>query len=61
MRMVTGTNVRFVYASSAQLMEMVMGWMIRDEDMEKFPTSNLYGWSKHKFDLLAKERGWFDQ
>ena len=41
-----------------QPMEMVIwAWMTRDEDIEKFQPLNLYGWSKHKFDLLAKENG----
>ena len=54
-------NVRFVYASSAATYgDGNWGMDDRDEDIEKFQPLNLYGWSKHKFDLFAKENGWFD-
>ena len=54
-------GVRFVYASSAATYgDGNLGMDDRDEDIEKFQPLNLYGWSKHKFDLLAKENGWFD-
>ena len=33
----------------------------KEESIEKFQPLNLYGWSKHKFDLLAKKQGWFDK
>ena len=56
------SNVRFVYASSAATYgDGNSGMDDRDEDIEKFEPLNLYGWSKHKFDLLAKEQGWFDR
>ena len=54
-------NVRFVYASSAATYgNGNWGMDDRDENIEKFQPLNLYGWSKHKFDLFAKENGWFD-
>ena len=53
-------NARFVYASSAATYgDGKMGMDDQDQDLEKFHPLNLYGWSKHKFDLIAKERGWF--
>ena len=56
------SNVRFVYASSAATYgDGEMGMDDQDMDIEKFNPLNLYGWSKHKFDLMAKEKGWFDQ
>ena len=56
------SNVRFVYASSAATYgDGEMGMDDQDIDIEKFNPLNLYGWSKHKFDLMAKERGWLDQ
>ena len=33
----------------------------QEEDLQKFQPLNLYGWSKHKFDLLAQKNGWLDQ
>jgi ADP-L-glycero-D-manno-heptose 6-epimerase len=55
-------NVRFVYASSAATYgDGTMGMDDKEERIEKFQPLNLYGWSKHKFDLLAKKQGWFDK
>ena len=55
-------NVRFIYASSAATYgDGAMGMDDQEEDLKKFKPLNLYGWSKHNFDLLAKERGWFDK
>ncbi len=54
-------GVRFVYASSASTYgDGSMGMDDQDEDLKKFQPLNLYGWSKHKFDLLAQENGWLD-
>jgi len=54
-------GVRFVYASSASTYgDGSMGMDDQEENLEKFTPLNLYGWSKHKFDLLAKERSWLD-
>lgn len=55
-------NARFIYASSAATYgDGAMGMDDQEEDLKKFKPLNLYGWSKHNFDLLAKERGWFDK
>ena len=55
-------GVRFVYASSASTYgDGSLGMDDQDLDLKKFTPLNLYGWSKHKFDLLAQENGWLDQ
>jgi ADP-L-glycero-D-manno-heptose 6-epimerase len=57
-----GNDVRFIYASSAATYgDGTMGMDDKDDDLEKFQPLNLYGWSKHKFDLLAREEGWLDR
>jgi len=55
-------NARFVYASSASTYgDGSLGMDDQEDDLAKFQPLNLYGWSKHKFDLLAQENGWLDQ
>jgi len=55
-------GVRFVYASSASTYgDGSLGMDDQDLDLAKFHPLNLYGWSKHKFDLLAKENQWLEQ
>ena len=55
-------KVRFVYASSASTYgDGKKGMDDRDTNLNQFTPLNLYGWSKHKFDLLAQEQGWLDQ
>ena len=55
-------GVRFVYASSAATYgDGTLGMDDKDEEIEKFQPLNLYGWSKHKFDLLARNEGWLEQ
>ena len=40
-------------------MEMAfMAMSDQNSDIGKLQPLNLYGWSKHKFDLLAKKRAW---
>ena len=54
-------GVRFVYASSASTYgDGSLGMDDQDLDLAKFQPLNLYGWSKHKFDLLAKENQWLE-
>ena len=54
-------GVRFVYASSASTYgDGSLGMDDQDLDLAKFQSLNLYGWSKHKFDLLAKENQWLE-
>ena len=53
------SNVRFVYASSAATYgDGFHGMSDQNSDIGKLQPLNLYGWSKHKFDLLAKKRAW---
>ncbi|MDG1139511.1 MAG: ADP-glyceromanno-heptose 6-epimerase [Opitutales bacterium] len=55
------SNVRFVYASSAATYgDGSHGMSDQEPDIRKLQPLNLYGWSKHKFDLIAKERSWDD-
>ncbi len=54
-------GVRFVYASSASTYgDGSLGMDDQDLDLAKFQSLNLYGWSKHKFDLLAKKNQWLE-
>ena len=54
-------KVRFVYASSASTYgDGSLGMDDQDDDLQKFRPLNLYGWSKHKFDLLSQQNGWLD-
>ncbi|MGJ8644220.1 MAG: ADP-glyceromanno-heptose 6-epimerase [Luteolibacter sp.] len=53
---------RFVYASSAATYgDGDMGMDDSFEDLEKYRPLNMYGYSKHLFDLHAKRRGWLDK
>ncbi|MDP4625630.1 MAG: ADP-glyceromanno-heptose 6-epimerase [Akkermansiaceae bacterium] len=53
---------RFVYASSAATYgDGEMGMDDSSEDLEKYRPLNMYGYSKHLFDLHAKRRGWLDK
>ena len=55
-------GVRFLYASSAATYgDGLMGMDDQEENIEKFKPLNAYGWSKHNFDLLAKERDWLSR
>ncbi|MFD2257529.1 ADP-glyceromanno-heptose 6-epimerase [Luteolibacter algae] len=55
-------NRRFVYASSAATYgDGEMGMDDSHEDLEKYRPLNMYGYSKHLFDLHAKRRGWLDK
>ena len=53
-----GRDVRFVYASSAATYgDGSAGMDDRVEDLERYHPLNLYGLSKHKFDLHARDAG----
>jgi len=55
-------NTRFVYASSAATYgDGSAGMDDNDADIEKFRPLNMYGYSKHLFDLHAKRRGFLDR
>ncbi len=54
-------GIRFVYASSAATYGDGSAGMKDDlEGLEKLRPLNLYGESKHLFDLYARDHGWFD-
>ena len=60
-------DIPFLYASSAATYGDGMGGDGEtgyDDDLSKLPTlrpKNIYGYSKHLFDLWALERGWFEK
>jgi ADP-L-glycero-D-manno-heptose 6-epimerase len=55
-------NRRFVYASSAATYgDGSAGMADGCGDLHRFRPLNMYGYSKHLFDLHAKARGWFDR
>lgn len=55
-------NARFVYASSAATYgDGSAGMADTDPDIEKFRPLNMYGYSKHMFDLYAKHHGLLDK
>jgi ADP-L-glycero-D-manno-heptose 6-epimerase len=55
-------NVRFVYASSAATYgEGENGYVDDEATLEKLKPLNLYGQSKHDFDLWARAKGYFSK
>ena len=55
-------NRRFVYASSAATYgDGTHGMDDGIDAIESFRPLNMYGYSKHLFDLQAKRNGWFDR
>jgi len=55
-------GARFVYASSAATYgDGSAGMDDKTEDLDKFKPLNLYGWSKHKFDLHARDEGFLSR
>ena len=55
-------GVRFVYASSAATYgDGTQGMKDGFEHLQKLEPLNLYGLSKHLFDVYAREQGWFDR
>ncbi|MBN1392420.1 MAG: ADP-glyceromanno-heptose 6-epimerase [Sedimentisphaerales bacterium] len=56
----TGANIRFIYASSAATYgDGAKGFSDDEEKIEQLQPLNLYGDSKQRFDLLAREKGLF--
>ncbi|MCC6414824.1 MAG: NAD-dependent epimerase/dehydratase family protein, partial [Opitutaceae bacterium] len=52
-------NLRFVYASSAATYgDGAQGMDDRDENIARLRPLNMYGYSKHLFDLHAQRQGW---
>jgi ADP-L-glycero-D-manno-heptose 6-epimerase len=55
-------SARFIYASSAATYgDGSAGMDDRSEDLARLQPLNLYGTSKHQFDLHAQKQGWFDR
>ena len=55
-----GIGARFVYASSAATYgDGSAGMSDTDPGIERFRPLNMYGYSKHLFDLFAARHGWF--
>ena len=52
-------DARFIYASSAATYgDGAQGMDDRDEDLARLRPLNMYGYSKHLFDLYAQRQGW---
>ncbi len=54
-------HVRFVYASSAATYGDLEGTLGEDGDLRRLRPLNMYGYSKHLFDLYAERHGYFDR
>ena len=54
-------QIRFVYASSAATYGAMEGTLSDESDLTRLRPLNMYGYSKHLFDLYASRRGYFDQ
>ncbi|MDB2613632.1 ADP-glyceromanno-heptose 6-epimerase [Chlamydiales bacterium] len=55
-------DVRFIYASSAATYgDGLLGFSDDHSQLESFKPLNMYGYSKHLFDLWAKKNGFLDQ
>jgi ADP-L-glycero-D-manno-heptose 6-epimerase len=53
---------RLIYASSAATYgDGGQGYADNEEELDKLRPLNMYGYSKHLFDLYAKKRGWLNQ
>ena len=55
-------GARFIYASSAATYgDGAQGMNDRDDNLSRLRPLNMYGYSKHLFDLHAQRRGWLNQ
>jgi ADP-L-glycero-D-manno-heptose 6-epimerase len=55
-------GARFIYASSAATYgDGAQGMDDRNEDLHSLRPLNMYGYSKHLFDLYAQRQGWLDR
>lgn len=55
-------NIRFLYASScATYGDGSLGYDDNEDELEKLRPMNMYGYSKHMFDLWAKRQGVLDK
>lgn len=56
-----GRNVRFVYASSAATYGGLERDLRDDSELDTLRPLNMYAYSKHRFDLYARDSGWLDR
>jgi ADP-L-glycero-D-manno-heptose 6-epimerase len=57
-----GSGARFIYASSAATYgDGSQGMDDKDPALERLRPLNMYGYSKHLFDLYARRLGWLDR
>jgi ADP-L-glycero-D-manno-heptose 6-epimerase len=57
-----GSGARFIYASSAATYgDGAQGMDDKDPAIERLRPLNMYGYSKHLFDLYARRLGWLDR
>lgn len=54
-------GVRFVYASSAATYGAREQDLRDDANLDELRPLNMYAYSKHRFDLYARDAGWFDR
>lgn len=55
-------NVKFLYASSAATYgDGDQGMDDKDDNIARLRPLNMYGYSKHMFDLYAQKQGWLDR
>ncbi len=55
-------DARFIYASSAATYgDGAQGMADTSDDLHRFRPLNMYGYSKHLFDLYAQREGWLDR
>lgn len=56
-----GRGLRFVYASSAATYGGLERDLRDDADLDTLRPLNMYAYSKHRFDLYARDQGWLDR
>jgi len=56
-----GNGVRFVYASSAATYGALERDLRDDRELDSLRPLNMYAYSKHRFDLFARDSGWLDK
>ncbi len=55
-------EIRFIYASSAATYgDGLQGYSDNEEELDKLRPLNMYGYSKHLFDLYAKKNNYFEK
>jgi ADP-L-glycero-D-manno-heptose 6-epimerase len=54
-------GVRFVYASSAATYGGLERDLRDDSELDSLRPLNMYAYSKHRFDLFARDNGWLDR